>query len=232
MEKDLLGEKAVPADAYYGVQTARALENFQISGVLTNHYPGYWEAWAIVKLAAARANTDVGAMKKEKLALIEKAVEAVRAGQVRRPVQDRLVPGRRRHLHQHERQRGAGQRRPRAGRPSQGQLQDRRAARRPEHVAVHQRLVPHRDQDRAHPAQREADRGAGAALRLLPGQGQPVPQDRQDGPHRAAGRGPHDGGPGVPRLRRRAGRRDPAPARRGEVPLHARTWAPPPSAPA
>ena len=80
IEKDLLGEKAIPADAYYGVQTARALENFQISGVLTNHYPGYFEAWAIVKLAAARANTDVGAMKKEKLALIEKACQAVREG--------------------------------------------------------------------------------------------------------------------------------------------------------
>jgi aspartate ammonia-lyase len=80
-EKDLLGEKAVPADAYYGVQTARALENFQISGVLTNHYPGFWEAWAIVKLAAARANTDVGAMKPEKLAMIEKACQAVLAGQ-------------------------------------------------------------------------------------------------------------------------------------------------------
>ena len=40
IEKDLLGEKAIPADAYYGVQTARALENFQISGVHTNHYPG------------------------------------------------------------------------------------------------------------------------------------------------------------------------------------------------
>ena len=64
IEKDLLGEKAVPADAYYGVQTARALENFQISGVTTNHYPGFVEAWAIVKLAAARANTDVGAMPK------------------------------------------------------------------------------------------------------------------------------------------------------------------------
>jgi aspartate ammonia-lyase len=33
IEHDLLGEKAVPADAYYGVQTARALENFHISGV-------------------------------------------------------------------------------------------------------------------------------------------------------------------------------------------------------
>ena len=79
-ERDLLGEKQVPADVYYGVQTARALENFQISGVQINHYPGFVEAWAIVKLAAARANTDVGAMKPEKLAAIEKACNAVLAG--------------------------------------------------------------------------------------------------------------------------------------------------------
>lgn len=59
-ERDLLGEKEVPADAYYGVQTARALENFKISEVAINHYPGFVEAWAIVKLAAARANTDQG----------------------------------------------------------------------------------------------------------------------------------------------------------------------------
>src|SRR5499433_3893483 len=79
-EKDLLGEKQIPADAYYGVQTARALENFQISGVLINHYPGFVEAWAMVELAAARANTDVGAMKPEQLAAIEKACQAVLAG--------------------------------------------------------------------------------------------------------------------------------------------------------
>src|SRR6476646_682961 len=79
-EKDLLGEKQIPADAYYGVQTARALENFQLSGVSINHYPGFVEAWAIVKLAAARANTDVGAMKKERLDAIEKACAAVLAG--------------------------------------------------------------------------------------------------------------------------------------------------------
>src|SRR6516164_1484200 len=36
-ERDLLGEKQVPADAYYGVQTMRALENFQVSGVPINH---------------------------------------------------------------------------------------------------------------------------------------------------------------------------------------------------
>jgi aspartate ammonia-lyase len=80
VEKDLLGEKQVPADAYYGVQTARALENFQLSGITIAHYPGFVEAWAIVKLAAARANTELGAMKPETLAAIEKACQAVLDG--------------------------------------------------------------------------------------------------------------------------------------------------------
>src|SRR5262245_52725820 len=61
-EHDLLGEKQIPADAYYGVQALRGMENFQLSGIAINHYPGYVEAWAVVKLAAARANTAVGAM--------------------------------------------------------------------------------------------------------------------------------------------------------------------------
>lgn len=80
VEKDLLGQKEVPASAYYGIQTARALENFQITDIDINHYPGFVEAWAIVKLAAAEANTDVGAMKPEKLAAIDKACQAVLAG--------------------------------------------------------------------------------------------------------------------------------------------------------
>src|SRR6478672_1589762 len=80
VEKDLLGQKEIPANAYYGVQTARALENFQISGVNINHYPGFVEAWAIVKLAAAQANTDAGAMKTERLAAIQKAVDTVMKG--------------------------------------------------------------------------------------------------------------------------------------------------------
>jgi aspartate ammonia-lyase len=79
-EKDLLGEKQIPADAYYGVQTARALENFQVSGVTTRFYPDYVRAYAMVKLAAARANTDIGRMKKEKLDAIEKACKAVMEG--------------------------------------------------------------------------------------------------------------------------------------------------------
>jgi aspartate ammonia-lyase len=80
-EKDLLGEKQIPADAYYGVQTARALENFQVSGVTTRFYPDYVKAYAMVKLAAARANNEVeGRLSKEKLAAIEKACLAVMEG--------------------------------------------------------------------------------------------------------------------------------------------------------
>src|SRR4051794_41612775 len=87
IEKDLLGEKEIPANAYYGVQTARALENFQLSGVAINHYPGFVEAWAIVKLAAARANTAVGAMKPDRLAAIEKATQAVLRGKDQQQLQ-------------------------------------------------------------------------------------------------------------------------------------------------
>lgn len=76
-ESDLLGKKEIPFDAYYGVQTLRALENFQISGVKTNFYPDYVKAYAIVKMAAARANNEVGRLKKEKLDAIEKACQDV-----------------------------------------------------------------------------------------------------------------------------------------------------------
>ena len=82
-EHDLLGEKAVPADAYYGVQTARALENFQISGVTMDAYPEFIQGFAMVKLAAARANTKLGAMKPERLAAITKAYDAIMAGKYR-----------------------------------------------------------------------------------------------------------------------------------------------------
>ena len=79
-EHDLLGDKEVPIDAYYGVQTSRALENFQISGIPMNAYPDFIHAYAMVKLAAARANTQTGAMKPERLAAIEKAVAQVMHG--------------------------------------------------------------------------------------------------------------------------------------------------------
>jgi aspartate ammonia-lyase len=59
-EHDLLGDREVPAELYYGVQTLRALENFTISGVTLNFYPHLIEALAIVKMAAAKANRDLG----------------------------------------------------------------------------------------------------------------------------------------------------------------------------
>src|SRR5690349_20310199 len=82
-ERDLIGEKAIPDNAHYGVQTARALENFQISGIDMNFYPEFVDAFVIVKLAAARANAKVGAMKPERLAAIEKACKAVLDGKYR-----------------------------------------------------------------------------------------------------------------------------------------------------
>lgn len=82
-EKDLLGEKQIPGDAYYGVQTLRALENFQISDVKMDTYPEFVDAFALVKLAAARANNQKGGLKKDRLNGIEQAVKAVLAGQYR-----------------------------------------------------------------------------------------------------------------------------------------------------
>ena len=73
IEHDLLGDKAVPAAAYYGVQTARALENFHISGVQLRLYPNLIKAFAMVKLAAARANFDCGQFSREILTGIEAA---------------------------------------------------------------------------------------------------------------------------------------------------------------
>lgn len=60
VEHDLLGDLAVPADAYYGVQTARALDNFQITGTPLSHFPNFVHALAMVKKAAARANRKLG----------------------------------------------------------------------------------------------------------------------------------------------------------------------------
>ncbi len=74
-ETDLLGEIQVPADAYYGAQAARGMANFQISGQYTNDYPDFLRAWGMVKLAAARANTDAGKMPPEMLKLIEPACQ-------------------------------------------------------------------------------------------------------------------------------------------------------------
>ena len=60
VESDLLGSREVPADALYGVQTVRAMENFNISGNLMKDYPNFIKGMAITKKAAAIANYEVG----------------------------------------------------------------------------------------------------------------------------------------------------------------------------
>jgi aspartate ammonia-lyase len=59
-EKDLLGYRDVPAEVYYGIQTMRGIENFTISGVTLNFYPELIISLAMVKMAAARTNLELG----------------------------------------------------------------------------------------------------------------------------------------------------------------------------
>ncbi len=59
-EHDLLGEREVPYEFYYGIQTLRATENFNISGIAINHFEDLIIALAQVKLAAAKTNFDLG----------------------------------------------------------------------------------------------------------------------------------------------------------------------------
>ena len=80
MEKDLLGEREVPEDALYGVQTLRALENFPISGTPLREFPSLIEALAAVKEAAAQTNADLGLLPAELADPIVRAAREVRAG--------------------------------------------------------------------------------------------------------------------------------------------------------
>ncbi|QQK79733.1 aspartate ammonia-lyase [Salicibibacter cibi] len=78
IERDYLGEKQVPKEAYYGIQTVRAQENFPITG-----YPPHKsliQAFGFVKKAAAMANRDVGGLNETLASAIIKAAEEVIAG--------------------------------------------------------------------------------------------------------------------------------------------------------
>jgi aspartate ammonia-lyase len=80
IERDLLGEREIPASAYYGVHTLRALENFPISGTPLSAYPDLISALASVKKAAALANHDLGLLDKERTRAIAAACDEVRKG--------------------------------------------------------------------------------------------------------------------------------------------------------
>ncbi|HST72058.1 MAG TPA: aspartate ammonia-lyase, partial [Kocuria rosea] len=81
------------ADAYYGVQTARALENFRISGVPLSTYPNFIKGLAMVKLAAARANFETGGFSKEILTGIEGACQEIINGKLHEQFQLDVLQG-------------------------------------------------------------------------------------------------------------------------------------------
>ncbi|MGC8469491.1 MAG: lyase family protein, partial [Acetobacteraceae bacterium] len=80
-EHDSLGEADVPADAYWGVQTARAIVNFPISGIPISHHPPFIMALAMVKKAAARANVAEGKLDLDRGEIIGAVAEEIIGGQ-------------------------------------------------------------------------------------------------------------------------------------------------------
>jgi aspartate ammonia-lyase len=82
-EHDLLGDRDVPADAYYGVHTLRAIENFPITGTRISIYPDLIAALASIKSAAARSNHELGLLDATRTDAIVAAAEEIRAGKLR-----------------------------------------------------------------------------------------------------------------------------------------------------
>ncbi len=82
IETDSLGSISVPAKAYWGIHTARALANFPITRRAIHNYPDLVVALARVKQAAARANLELGALEPEKAAIIDRVCEEIVAGEL------------------------------------------------------------------------------------------------------------------------------------------------------
>ena len=80
VEHDLLGEREVPDDALYGIQTLRALENFPITGVVLREFPSLIDALAAVKEASALANTELGLLDPTVSEVVVRACREIRAG--------------------------------------------------------------------------------------------------------------------------------------------------------
>src|SRR5262245_35691057 len=80
LERDSLGEKPIPDDAYYGVQTLRGKENFFITGMPISREPFFIQAFGYVKKAAAMANRDLGALDRRIADAIIRACDRLTAG--------------------------------------------------------------------------------------------------------------------------------------------------------
>ena len=81
-DHDLLGDRQIPADAYYGVHTLRALENFPITGTAISIYPDLICALAQIKHAAARANQKLGLLDQTLADAIVAACKEIQAGKL------------------------------------------------------------------------------------------------------------------------------------------------------
>ena len=81
IERDALGELQVPVDAYYGINVARALENFPISG--RKVHPRIVDAYCRIKQAAAQVNLEAGRLAPEVASAIQRAADEVLAGKLR-----------------------------------------------------------------------------------------------------------------------------------------------------
>ena len=80
LEHDLLGERAIPADAYWGIHTLRAIDNYQITGTPLSHVPELVKALACVKWAATKANLDLEVIDARSAGAIVQACEEIIAG--------------------------------------------------------------------------------------------------------------------------------------------------------
>ncbi|EJX10956.1 aspartate ammonia-lyase [gut metagenome] len=81
VESDLIGAREIPASALYGVQTLRGLENFPISKFHLNEYPLFIHGLAITKMAAAKANFELGLLTPEQKDAIVQACQEILDGQ-------------------------------------------------------------------------------------------------------------------------------------------------------
>ena len=210
LEHDLLGDKAVPADAYYGVQTARA----------PRELPHLRRAAAPLSRPdqGARDGQDGGRARQPRVRAvrprrsstgIEGACQEADRRQAARPVPARRVPGRRRHLDEHERQRGHRQPRARADGPPEGRVP---------YCDPHDHVNASQSTNDAYPTALHVGMALGnirlvAAMKELiaafRAKGTRVRRHPEDGPDAAAGRRADDARPGVHGLCRDAGRRGP-----------------------
>ncbi len=147
-ERDSMGELSVPADALWGAQTQRAVQNFPISGLTMPRE--FIAALGLIKQAAARANTRLDLLKSDVRKPLTARPRERRGRKAQRAVPHRRLPDGLGHQHEHERQRG--HRAPGDDAPRSRRASERRRQHGPE-------------QQRRHPDHHSRERGAGGAER-------------------------------------------------------------------